>query len=108
MPIAEAMSTGLPIIATNYSGYLDYVPNNNLLVKVEKMIQATGEPWWYEQAQWALLDIEDLKAKMRYAFENQEKMKEIGEKNMKAIQPYTWENSAKKILELSEKYLDAK
>lgn len=109
MPVAEAMAVGLPIIATNYSGYLDYVTKDNLLVRVEKMIQATGEPWWYEQAQWALLDIEDLKKKMRYAYNHREKMKNIGMKNSENVRKnLTWEQSAKKILELAEERLNAK
>ena len=72
MPITEAMSMGLPIISTNWSGAADIMsldpsiawPINYTMEAVEKT-EAT--PWWFDQSKWARANTSELAGVMRYA-----------------------------------------
>ena len=95
----EAMACGVPVISTNYGGQTDYLQRENLLIDVEKMIPATGEPWIYSETEWALPSQEDLQKKMRFAFENQDLISKWAvEDSKKAVDSMTWKHTAKKVL----------
>jgi len=71
LPVAEAMSRGLPVIVTAQGGYVDFVQDgvNGLTVKcLEKTIDCVEYIKKCPQAlnhKWLIPDKEDLKAKMR-------------------------------------------
>jgi len=97
IPGLEAMACGLPTLQTNYGGQLDYMnEGNSWKIEVEKMEKAKEVA--YEEVQWAIPSFEDLKRKMRWCFENKEKVKEKGKQASKDVQEWTWHYSAKKAL----------
>lgn len=101
LPIAEAMSCGLPAIVTGFGGQTDFVLDglNGFHIPYE-LVENTWDVM-YEGIEWAKPNIEALRKLLRFAFEHQDKMAELG-KNAKELihEKYTWENSAKRILEI--------
>lgn len=73
LPIAEAMSMGLPVIVTNFSGPTEYLTKaNSFLVSVEKLedVPADQDFGQAENMQWALPSLPVLRRHMRAAFTN--------------------------------------
>lgn len=79
LTLAEAMYRGKPVIATNYSGNLDFMnasnslPVNYTLVEIER---ACGP--YPQGAVWAEPDLHHAAAQMRFAFANREAAAAIG------------------------------
>lgn len=72
MPIWEAMSVGLPAIATGWGGNLDFM-------KHEENSLLTGYSY-DENHRWVDTNIEDLRRAMRRVYENREKARKMGER----------------------------
>jgi glycosyltransferase involved in cell wall biosynthesis len=102
LPGIEAMACGLPTIQTNFGGQTDYMTNKNSLF-VDYKLEEVKEDIMYRGIKWATPDISDLRKKMRYAFENQDIIKKMGNQALKDVKNWTWEKSAKKIIEIFEK-----
>jgi len=107
MPMLEATACGLPVIASSFGGQTDYLTRENLLIETEKMIPATGEPWIYSEAEWALPSQADLQKKMRFAFDNQDLIKKWAEEDSKRVlETMTWKHTAKKAIDRLKKLND--
>jgi glycosyltransferase involved in cell wall biosynthesis len=77
--IAEAMAMGKPVIATGWSGNMDYMNVcNSLPVKFQLVPLEKTDPPYLKGSLWALPDIDDAAGKMRLVFENRETALEIG------------------------------
>lgn len=71
MPATEAMSMGLPVIVTNWSGTADIVDESvgSLLpFKLTKVPES--EPWWFYDAEWADADVTALRKAMRHYYDH--------------------------------------
>lgn len=79
MVIGEAMSAGLPVICTDHTGAPDFV--------------ISGESGFIVPA----CDSTSLADKIRWAFEHQHELSEIGKNGQKAIAQYTWNAYGHKI-----------
>lgn len=68
----EAMAMGKIVIATNYSGNLDFMSNgNSLLIKYNKVqISSTARLYYHKGAKWAEPNIFDAADKLKYIYEN--------------------------------------
>lgn len=106
LPIAEAMLKKKPLITTGYGGQMDFVSEDNAflldfdIVKAHSQLNILGSTW-------AEPSIEDLKTKLRYLYENTEKL-EVNEKLESAYlsaSNLTWENTVNKIVKFLE-YLE--
>ena len=104
LPLLEALAAGLLVIAPNCSGQLDFLNKNNSLLIDVKKIAATNKYQYWSQTEGAstfLPEIDDLKVKMRTAYDNKDKLiSQHSEERKFIINKFTWENAAKKILEL--------
>ncbi|OHE56487.1 MAG: hypothetical protein A2Z47_04185 [Thermodesulfovibrio sp. RBG_19FT_COMBO_42_12] len=80
LPLAEAMYLGKPVIATAYSGNLDFMNvNNSFLVKF-KLIEIEEDIGPYKAGSiWADPDIYQAAELMRFVYENRDISKKIGE-----------------------------
>jgi hypothetical protein len=103
LTIINAMACGLPVICTkdNNSGHMDFCRGKDsvLWIDVDKIEQADLRFFAQGNMQ-PVPSIESLKKQMRYAFEHRQEMLDKGLKNSEEIKNWSWENSAKKLLEV--------
>ncbi len=102
LPIAEAMSAGLPVIVTNHGAALDFCNRNNawlidakevkLKEKTIGNIPTADYPWWAEP------DSDSLAKCMRDVLGNPEIAKKKAEKARKTIlSSFTWDDVGDKV-----------
>jgi glycosyltransferase involved in cell wall biosynthesis len=87
-PQMEAMKMAKPVISTNCGGIHEYLDEKLAFLckfKPEPVIPDKLSENYQDGQNWAEIDIEDLKMKMRFVFENQEKAKFIGVQAQKHI-----------------------
>ncbi len=103
IPCLEGMACGLPNICTGYGGQTDFIKDGESGWYIDyKMTEVTWE-LLYEGISWATPDIADLRKKMRWCFENKDKVKEMGDKAREVSLQYTWDKSAEKLLTLVDR-----
>lgn len=83
LPALEAMSSGIPVIATNWSAHLDFItPENGFLIDIEGLewVPKYGIPndEIYDGARWAVPSVASLRKWMRYAFEHRTEVRNKG------------------------------
>ncbi|MFO7625744.1 MAG: glycosyltransferase family 4 protein [Candidatus Fermentibacteraceae bacterium] len=77
--IAEAMAMGKPVIATGWSGNMDFMNTaNSIPVRYELAPLAETDPPYEKGSLWAVPDLADAAQKMRLLFENRSLGHEIG------------------------------
>ncbi|MDR1876754.1 MAG: glycosyltransferase family 4 protein [Flavobacteriaceae bacterium] len=110
LTIAEAMALGKPVIATGYSGNMEFMNvNNSFLVKykIVKLERDLGP--LVKENSWSEPDVEHAAELMNFVFENQEYANEIGIRAKKDIQQNfsltAIGNKMKRRLEIIEKEL---
>lgn len=100
LPIAEAMSCGIPPITTGFGGQTDFVKDKETGLLINYKLKQAPNDFMYEEVQWAEPDIEHLKKLMRYAYEHKEEMKEMGKRARKyCVNNLTWKHSAQKVMD---------
>lgn len=117
LPFIEALSSGLPVIATGWGGQMDFLnEKNSFLVKYKlenpsismnsENAISTTYPSFAEKGQlWAEVDIEHLKHQMRYAFMNQELCKQKGARGRQDMLKLTWEKAGIEMIKAIENLL---
>ena len=86
LPLAEAMYLKKPVIATAYSGNMDFMNINNSFLVKYKMIEIEDDAGPYKKGNvWADPDPLHAAELMRYVYENREIAKKIGENASKEI-----------------------
>jgi glycosyltransferase involved in cell wall biosynthesis len=108
LPYTEAMATGLPTIATNWGGHLDFMlPAHSYLVEVERMVPIDA---WMEQVTgaepdhlWAEPSVDHLRQVMRQVFERRDEAHAKGVAARDHVRRHlTWRQAALRILERAE------
>jgi len=109
LPPLEAMATGLPCIMTNWSGLKDFGDKNDTLLLDYKLVPAenfTKDIYKEECGDWAEPDFEDLKKKMRWAYENRTKMREMGKAASERVhKDWTWDTVTKNFIKKLNKII---
>jgi glycosyltransferase involved in cell wall biosynthesis len=79
-PIAEAMTLGKPVVATAYSGNMDFTtPSNSFLIKY-KILEIDRDYGPYRKGcVWAEPDVDHAAEVMRYVYENQSRAESVGQ-----------------------------
>ncbi|MDR2121837.1 MAG: glycosyltransferase family 4 protein [Flavobacteriaceae bacterium] len=108
LTVAEAMALGKPVIATGYSGNMEYMNVNNSFPVKYKMVKLERDLGPLLKGNyWSEPDVEHASEMMKFVFENQEYAKEIGTKAKRDIQqnfsPETIGNKMKKRLDIIKK-----
>lgn len=79
LPLAEAMACGLPVIATGYSGNLDFMTNTNSVLIGYDLTRAPTHGAYRNAGMWALPLHEQAVQSLRRAFEDQEFHSHLGQ-----------------------------
>jgi glycosyltransferase involved in cell wall biosynthesis len=78
-PLQEATMTGLPVIASNWSGHLDFLDKENSMLIDGNMVQVPKSMTWKDiivkQSQWFVVDETKVHKALDYTFENQIEIK---------------------------------
>lgn len=75
----EAMSMGLPVIATNWGGNTAFMNNHNsFLFSCIDLVEIKEGPW--KGHKWCEPNYDSLSTSMRYLYENPKQGKKIGKK----------------------------
>ncbi|MBU1110799.1 glycosyltransferase [Patescibacteria group bacterium] len=90
IPQTEAMLMGKPIISTNCGGCHEYLTQNvDSLLLEPKMIpvraNSRNQIWYTQDQNWADVDIDEVKKKMRYMFESREIVSQMGKEAKKTV-----------------------
>ncbi|MEK6881797.1 MAG: glycosyltransferase family 4 protein, partial [Nanoarchaeota archaeon] len=102
LPVLEAMSCGRPAIVSSFGGQTDFVNENNGWLISGEMYEVKSDIL-YEGVQWCKPNIEELRKVMRYCYNNREECKLKGLEAQKTAEEYTWQSTAKKVIEEIEK-----
>jgi glycosyltransferase involved in cell wall biosynthesis len=104
LPLLEGMAAGMTIVAPRCTGHLDFLNDSNSLLADVKKIKAGPEyQYWVvsDDSKTYLPIVESLSEKMREAYDKNEQLREEHAKGKdKILREFTWENAAKKILEI--------
>ena len=86
LTIAEAMYLGRPVIATAYSGNMDFMsPDNSLPVSYHRVEIGNGAGPYGPGGEWAEPDLDDAIGKMRRVFQDRELARFLGESGARSI-----------------------
>lgn len=81
LTMADAMSYAKPVIATAYSGNLDFMDDENSYLVPYRMSPIPSDWWAYSPAaEWADPDVEAAAQLMRHVYEHQDEARSRGER----------------------------
>lgn len=104
----EAMATGLPAIVPNEHGISEYF-NSNYMLEVKAPGRCPGLYTRFkgqDVGQMVVADVEDLKKQMRYAYNNQAAVKELGRSASEYVKKYSYRNTAAQLAEVIKRWED--
>jgi FkbM family methyltransferase len=79
LPLAEAMSLGRPVIATSYSGNMEFMtPGNSFLVKYDLVELREDYGPYRKGCVWADPDLDHAAELMRYVYDNRDRAAAVG------------------------------
>jgi len=100
LTILNAMACGLPVLVTKdiNSGHMDFCRDYAYWIETSGVCD--GDPTFYFPGnKLAEPDLEDLKAKMRWMYENKDKIRKRGLKSSSYVRKnFSWDKTAKEIL----------
>jgi glycosyltransferase involved in cell wall biosynthesis len=111
-PLLEATMTGLPIIASNWSGQLDFLNEEDCLLLGGTLDKVPKCQIWeniiLEDSQWFNVDENQTYKALNFAFDNPHILKVKGKNLMnKNRESFTFKNMTKKLDKLLEKYVSS-
>ena len=84
LTISETMCLGKPVIATGYSGNMDFMnKNNSILIPWKYTTVGPNDGPYQASAKWAEPDLGEAANAMRYVYENESVAKKLGEQAKK-------------------------
>ncbi len=95
---AEAMACGLPVITTGYGGQIEHM-DENCADFVDYTLEEVKGDVNYEGVKWAVPNTQHLQKLLRESFIQRNKTKEKGERAKEFISSWTWDNTAKIIMD---------
>jgi GT2 family glycosyltransferase/glycosyltransferase involved in cell wall biosynthesis len=100
MPIMEAMSCGLPVVATNWGAQQDFMNEENAFpLPAERLIPARAKCPYYEGFRWAEPSYVHLRRLLRYVYEHQAEGRAKGARAASDVSSqWTWRHSAERII----------
>lgn len=97
LPPLEALATGCPVIISKGHSHMDYFDNKYMLgVEANKKIPARYSNW-EDQGNFVRCDVDDLARALRYAYDNQQEVYQMGLAGVEYVQKYSYDKVIKKL-----------
>ncbi len=100
----EAMATGIPAIVPNAHGISEYFNSNYMLkVKADERCPGLFAPNRFKGeslGEMVVCDIDDLRKQMRYAYNHQAEMHELGRQASEYVKNFTYRRTAERLAEI--------
>lgn len=96
----EAISCGLPCIATKNGGYLDFLNDNNSWLIDGELKQASDPELIYHDTKWMYIKQEDLQKVLRQAYTNNEEREQKSHQAFIDSIDWSWQISARELYNL--------
>ena len=108
-PLQEATMTGLPVIAPNWSGHLDFIDSDKSMLISGELKQIPKSMVWndilIEQSKWFVGDERQFGQAMEFSFENQNKINKRAKSLMdKNRSKFTLSKMSESLNSIMEKY----
>ena len=87
-PLLEACVSGKPIIASNWSGHLDFLnPDYNFLIggKLDNVDESAANNWIRKEAKWFTVNYGEAAGILKWVYDNYKKAEERSRKNRKYV-----------------------
>jgi glycosyltransferase involved in cell wall biosynthesis len=101
--LMEYMACGKPVIASHVSGHTDVVTEDNALLLRENgefcIVGADRQPF----ARWCEPSVEELVARIEYAYAHRDEMKVIARKAGETMRRFTWRHMAETLMRILER-----
>lgn len=95
----EAMSIGKPVIATGYSGNMDYMTETNSIIVPYQIVDIPdGTPWYSGQGKWALPDVHYAATKLKELRHNPNLRQTLGNEARKYVEANYSVSTCSKLL----------
>lgn len=100
----EAMACGAHVIGTNYSGHTEYMNSENTwLIEPNGMEVANDGKWFQGQGNWCSYSLDELVELMRGVHKRkQDGNLTVNKPGIETAKRFTWENSARKLVQTIE------
>jgi len=96
--LAQSMYLGKPVIATGYSGNLDFMNESNSLLLPYELVKVSADDGYYrprvEGNSWAEPDIDRASQAMRWVYENRKEAQELGKRASESVRKLSDPNVA--------------
>jgi glycosyltransferase involved in cell wall biosynthesis len=112
LPFIESLSSGVPVIAPRWGGQSDFLNDGNsypvdyvlesTTSKLHEGVAPNFSDLFNAMMKWAEPSVESLRKQMRYAYENQDEVKEKGKAGRLDMEKMTWEVSGQEIINVIE------
>lgn len=105
----EAMATGMPAIVPNAHGISEYF-NGNYMLEVKADERCPGLYHRFkgqDVGEMVVCDVEDLKKQMRYAYNHQQEMYDLGKAASEYVKAYTYQHTAERLAAVLKKWATA-
>ena len=106
-PLLEFSLTGKPIIASGWSGHIDFLnPQYTTLVpgSLEKVHKSAANNWLIEQAQWFKINNSDLSKSFKSVFKKYKQFHQLGKKQKyHAKENFSWEKMKELVGDILDK-----
>lgn len=107
-PLLEACISGKPIVASNWSGHLDFLhPDFNYLIggKLENVHPSAANDWLKTEHKWFTINYAEGMSTMKWIYENYKSSLEKSRKNRKYVKDnFTFEKMDERFSEILSKY----
>jgi glycosyltransferase involved in cell wall biosynthesis len=92
--LMEYMACGKPVVAVNTTGHADIVNSTNALIIETRGESTVRDPNHVPVARWPEPDLDDAVDKLEWAYQNREKMRELGRQAGADLAERTWRKTA--------------
>ncbi len=96
--LMEYMACGKPVIASYNSGHKDILTNENSLPLINMREFKLYDNDKHLVADWEEPDIDEIVAKLEYAYFNRDEVKKVGKNAGEFMRCYTWKDTAESLL----------